>query len=135
MNVIFYVKRIDAKIGVFSVVSLFFIIFTIHTAITVPLDFNRDIKNFADVYKEPASIVVISSRKVDEGKKTKVTIWYMRKRSKQYKTLEHFLEVSEEIEKGTYLIFYNGYAEELKEKYDSFNILKTGKIWNIGVVE
>lgn len=135
MNVIFYVKRIDAKIGVFSVVFLFLVIYTIHTAITVPLDFNRDIKNFADVYEEPAPIVVISSRKVDEGRKTTVTIWYMRKRSIQYKTLEHFLEVSEEIEKGTYLIFYNGYSEELKEKYDSFNILKTGKIWNIGVVE
>ena len=94
MNAIFYVKRIDAKIGAFSVVFLFFILFTIHTAITVPLDFNRDIKNFADVYKEPAPIVVISSRKVDEGSKTRVTIWYLRKRSTQYNTYEKFLEAS-----------------------------------------
>lgn len=134
LNIIFFLRKIDAKIGVFSLVFIFFISYTIHTAITVPLDFNSDIKSFADVYKNSAPIVVISTREVNEGSKTRVTIWYMRKRSKQYKTFEHFLEASGEIEKGTYLIFYNGYSDELQRLYESFKILKTGKIWSIGVV-
>ncbi len=108
--------------------------FTIHTAITVPLDFNSDIKSFADVYEGPAPIIVIGTKEVDEGSKTRVTIWYMRKRSKQYKTFEKFLTVSGGIEKGTYLIFYNGYTDRLRELYGSFKILKIGKIWSIGVV-
>ncbi|GAI92869.1 unnamed protein product [marine sediment metagenome] len=134
MNIIFFFRRINAKLGVFSLVFIFFISFTVHTAITIPLDFNSDIKSFADVYEDSAPIVIISTREVDEGSKTRVTIWYMRKRSKQYKTFEHFLEASGEIEKGTYLIFYNGYTDELQKLYESFKILKTGKIWSIGVV-
>ncbi len=134
MNIIFFFRRIDAKIGVCSLVFIFFISFTVHTAITVPLDFNSDIKSFADVYEDSAPIVVISTREVDEGSKTRVTIWYMRKRSKQYKTFEHFLEASGEIEKGTYLVFYNGYTDELQKLYESFKILKTGKVWSIGVL-
>ncbi len=55
----------------------------------------REKQNCADVYKEPATIVVISTRKVDEGSKTRVTIWYIRKRNIQYETLKHLLEVSD----------------------------------------
>lgn len=134
INAVFFLKRVEGRVGVFSIVFIFFVMFTIHTAITVPLDFNSDIKSFADVYEEPAPIVVISTKEVDEGSKTRVTIWYMRKRSKQYKTFEKFLTVSGEIEKGTYLIFYNGYTDRLQELYGSFKILKIGKIWSIGVV-
>ncbi len=134
-NLVLLFKKIEPKYGVFFIVFTFFIMFTIHTAITVPLDFNRDIKNFADVYKGPAPIVVISTKKVNEGSKTRATIWYLRKRSKQYKTFDHFLKNSDKIEKGTYLIFYNAYTEDLKKLYVSFKVLKTGKIWSIGIAE
>lgn len=134
-NLVLLFKKIEPKSGVFYVVFTFFIMFTVHTAITIPLDFNRDIKNFADVYKGPAPIVVISTKKVNEGSKTRATIWYLRKRSKQYKTLDHFLKNSDKIEKGTYLIFNKGYTEDLKKLYESFKVLKTGKIWSIGIAE
>jgi len=134
VNAILFIKKTDGKIGLFMVVFIFFITFTIHTAITVPLDFNSDIKSFASVYKLPAPIYVISTNKVNEGNKTRATIWYMRKRSIQYNNLDHFIKDAKKVEKGAYLIFYKDYTYKINEIYNNFKVLQSGKIWNIGVV-
>jgi hypothetical protein len=99
--------------------------------VTVPLDFNHDIKKFSKVYEMPAPIVVIGTKKVNEGS---ITIWYMRKRSGRYRTLDDFLMEANTIERGTYLIYYKDYTEALMGLYDSFTELQKGKIWNIGIV-
>jgi 4-amino-4-deoxy-L-arabinose transferase-like glycosyltransferase len=134
VNLVFYIKNVDSRIGVFFVTAIFFVLFTAVTIVTVPLDFNHDIKKFSKVYKEPAPLVVVGTKQVNEGSKTRVTIWYMRKRSGRFKTLDDFLKASDTIERGTYLIYYKEYTDELEGLYDSFTELQKGKIWNIGIV-
>jgi 4-amino-4-deoxy-L-arabinose transferase-like glycosyltransferase len=129
-------RRIDVTKGVFNLVIGFFVALTIFTAVTVPLDFNTDIKTFADVvYDDPSPLVVIGSNKVNEGNKKTATIWYLKMRSANYSSLDSFLKRVENVERGTYFIYYKDYSEKLYELYPTFYTLKKGKIWNLGRVD
>lgn len=131
-----YVRRTDTGKGVFNLVIGFFLAFTVFTAVTVPLDFNRDIKTFSSVvYDDPSPLIVISTNKVNEGGKKTVTIWYLKMRSVQYNSLDRFLKRNKSVGPDTYLIYYRDYSEKLRELYPTFRTLKEGKIWNLGKVE
>jgi len=131
-----YFRRTATKTGIPLIVVSFFIAFTLHTAVTVPLDFNSDIKNFADVvYDEPSPLIVIGSKKVNEGQKKTVTKWYLKMSSTHYKSLDQFIKIANQVSRGTYLIYNNEYTDSLSDLYDSFKVLKTGVIWNIGIIE
>ncbi len=136
INLVIYFRRIVSDAGIFLLVTIFFIIFTVHTAVTVPLDFNKDIKSFSDVlYDEPSPLIVIATDKVNEGSKTTATIWYLKMPSIQYNSFDVFKRDIKQIEKGTYLIYYREYTEKLYKLFSSFKELKTGRVWNLGVVE
>jgi 4-amino-4-deoxy-L-arabinose transferase-like glycosyltransferase len=135
-NLVLYFK--DARTGqvIFPLVIGFFIGFTIYTAVTVPCDFNWDIKSFAGVvYDDPSPLIVVRSGKVNEGRKRTVTVWYLKMWSENYESLDQFLERASDIQRGTYLIYYRDYASTMQGLYPSFRVLKKGKIWEIGRVE
>jgi 4-amino-4-deoxy-L-arabinose transferase-like glycosyltransferase len=130
--------RRDAKpvIGVLFQSGLYFFLFTILTAVSVPLDFNADIKSFAEVvYEKPSPMIIINTKEVNEGsKKTRPVYWYMRMEAKEYRTLERFLKDADKVQAGTSLLFYKKYESRLKNLYPSFEVLQRGKIWSIGLV-
>jgi len=136
-NFIFYFSKIKANRGILYGTVMFFICFTIFTAITVPLDFNADIKSFSEVvYEEQSPLIIINTKEVNEGgNKRRAAYWYLKMRDSEYRTFDHFINKSDKIKRGTYLIYYNGYERKLKSIHSSFKVLKTGKIWNIGVIE
>jgi 4-amino-4-deoxy-L-arabinose transferase-like glycosyltransferase len=136
VNLVLFFKGVRAARGMFPLVIGFFICYTVFGAITVPDDFNRDIKSFSEVvYGEPSPLIVIGSKKVNEGSKKTVTVWYMRMWSENYPSLGDFLKVAPEVKSGTYLIFNRDYTDDLQELFPSFSVLKMGVIWNIGRVE
>jgi len=131
-----FIRRTGTEKGVFSMAVGFFVGFTIFTAVTVPLDFNRDIKTFSNVvYDDHSPLVVIGSKEVDEGNKKTVTIWYLKMRSVHYNSLNRFLKSAKNVQRGTYFIYYKDYTEKLRELYPTFHTLKMGTIWNLGRVE
>jgi 4-amino-4-deoxy-L-arabinose transferase-like glycosyltransferase len=135
VSLFLYFRRVTNEKGLFVLVAIFFLCFTINSAVTVPLDFNRDLKEFSRViYNEPSPLVVISTNRVNEGGKTTATIWYLKMPSVQYNSLEEFRKAIGQIQKGTYLMFYKGYTEDLNRMFSSFKVLKEGRIWNLGLI-
>jgi 4-amino-4-deoxy-L-arabinose transferase-like glycosyltransferase len=132
LNLLFYVKRIAAPVGPFFLVLLFFISFTIFAAVTVPMDFNRDIRNFKSLYRYPAPIYVVRSKEVNEGGKSHPLYWYMRKDPVEFHDFEAFAGAVDAIERGSYIIYDKGYSDSMRELLPSFEPMKTGKIWNLG---
>ena len=135
-SLLLYARRAPAEKGVFWLVAGFFISFTLLTAVTVPLDFNSDIKTFSRVvYDQRSPLYVVGSSKVNEGNKRTVTIWYLKMRGVDYKSLDQFTKRVPNPERGSYIIYNREYRERLGELYPTFTTLKTGRIWNIGRVE
>ena len=134
-TVTFYFLKGNLSVKLLFVTTIFFIVFVITTAITVPLDFNADIKSFREViFQKPNTLVIINTREVREGHyKVGATKWYLRMDADQYRTLDLFLPEAMEYRRGTYYIYYNKYTDVLKETYDTFTVLRTGKVWNLGV--
>jgi 4-amino-4-deoxy-L-arabinose transferase-like glycosyltransferase len=135
MNVIMYVKRVPASTGLFSVVLLFFAAFTITVAVTVPMDFNRDFRNFAEHYRRPEPLYVIHSRNVNEGGKSNPVYWYMGVEPVEFADLETFEEAAGDITRGSYIIFNREYTEELESLLPSLELIQKGKIWNFARYE
>jgi 4-amino-4-deoxy-L-arabinose transferase-like glycosyltransferase len=133
--VTFYFMKGDINVKLLFVTTIFFIVFSITTAIIVPLDFNADIKSFREViFQKSNTLVIINTKEVDEGHyKIGATKWYLRMDAKQYRTLDVFIPDAKEYTRGTYYIYYYKYTDTLKEIYDTFTVLKTGKVWNLGV--
>ena len=128
-----YFKRVSPERGMMYLVSTFFVAFTIQTAITVPLDFNPDLKKFSRVvYDVPSPLVVVSNSSVNEGGKTTATIWYLKMKSTQYGSVDEFKKAFGGITEGTYVMFYRGDSEEIRAMFRSFEIMKHGTIWNLG---
>ncbi len=131
-----YRRNKNPAFGVLFQSCLYFILFTILTAVTVPLDFNADIKSFAKiVYEKPSPVIVINTKEVNEGsRKGRPIYWYMRMDAKEYRTLEKFQNSEKNVQAGTYLLYYKNYEGGLQNLYQSLDVLKRGKIWNIGLV-
>ena len=130
-----YFRKVSNNKGIFLLIVIFFLCFTLHTAVTVPLDFNSDLKKFSRViFNKPSPLVVISTDRVNEGGKTTATIWYLKMSSVQYSSLEEFKNAIGQIKKGTYLMFYREYTESLNEIFTRFEVLEEGKIWNLGLI-
>jgi 4-amino-4-deoxy-L-arabinose transferase-like glycosyltransferase len=130
---LFYFRRTAPDMGSFLLAGVFFIAFTVETAITVPLDFNPDLKDFSKIiYEEPFPLAVVSNRSVNEGGKTTATIWYLKMNSTQYGSVEEFGKALEGIERGTYVMFYRGDAEKIRPMFKSFETLADGAIWSLG---
>jgi 4-amino-4-deoxy-L-arabinose transferase-like glycosyltransferase len=136
MGWLLYRRGVKPIIGVLFQSSLYFFLFTILTAVTVPLDFNADIKRFAEaVYEKPSSIVIINTKEVNEGSgKARPVYWYMRMDAKEYRTLEKFLKDADTVRAGTYLLYYKNYETDLKSLYPTLEVHQRGKIWSIGLV-
>lgn len=134
LNLGLYLKQVPAALGLFVATLVFFLAFTVMAWVTVPLDFNPDIKSFAPVYQGPAPVYVIGSKKADEGRKKRVIYWYLgTPDTRQYGSLQSFRERVEEVPGGSYLVFNREYTGELKGHYPSLEVLKEGIVWNIGV--
>jgi hypothetical protein len=131
-NGVLYLKRIPTAKGLFFIIFVFFLLFTINAAITVPMDFNRDLRNFALYYKFSASFYVIHSPRVNQHGRCKPLYWYMRKRPQEFKNLEMFIEIKDQVPWDSYLIFNKDDAKVLEKTFPSVEILKTSKLWNIG---
>jgi 4-amino-4-deoxy-L-arabinose transferase-like glycosyltransferase len=132
-SVIFYLDKAPVGRKPFFLAAVFFIVFTVETAITVPLDFNHDLKRFGSiVYDDPSPFVVVSTNRVNEGNKTTATIWYLKMDSTQYGSLEKFRKASDNIEEGTYVMFDREDTENIRSMFDSFDVLMYGRIWNLG---
>jgi 4-amino-4-deoxy-L-arabinose transferase-like glycosyltransferase len=134
-NVILYVKSVPAKPGIFILSVIFFITFTITTAVTVPMDFNRDLRNFAPVYEYPAPLYMVRTREINEMGKSKPLYWYTRARVSGYRDLNSFIESEPSVEKGSYIIFYKDDVNEMTGLFPNLSIRETGKIWTIAIVE
>ncbi|MFW6180784.1 MAG: hypothetical protein ACOC8N_03470, partial [Spirochaetota bacterium] len=129
-----YLKRVPPAAGMFTLTLVFFLAFTVMAWITVPLDFNPDIKSFAPDYRGPAPVYVIGSKKADEGNKKRVIYWYLgTEDSRQYPSLQAFRERVQELPAGAYLIFNREYTGELAVQYPSLEVLEEGIVWNMGV--
>lgn len=134
LNLALYLKRVPAAAGLFTVTLAFFLAFTVMAWITVPLDFNPDIKSFARAYRGPAPVYVIGSKKADEGNKKRVIYWYLgTEDTRQYGSLQAFRERVQELPAGSYLIFNHEYTGELADRYPSLQVLEEGIVWNMGV--
>lgn len=135
-GLLLYRKNARPVFGAVFQSGLYFFLFTILTAVSVPLDFNADIKSFAEVvYEKQSPMVIINTKEVNEGsKKTRPVYWYMRMEAKEYRTLERFLKDADTVQAGTYLLYYKNYESSLKNLYPSFEVLQRGKIWSIGLV-
>jgi 4-amino-4-deoxy-L-arabinose transferase-like glycosyltransferase len=131
----FYFLKGDTNLKLFIMVSIFFIVFSITTAITVPLDFNADIKSFRGVvYQKPNDLILINTNEVNEGRyKRGATKWYLRMDAVQYGTIDSFLPDAEKYTHGAYFIYYYKYTNQLNNIFDTFTVLKTGQVWNLGV--
>ena len=102
---------------------------------TVPLDFNPDLKAFGRiVYDDPSPFVVVGTREVDEGNKTFATKWYLKMNSVQYPTVADLDENRDAMENGTYVMYYGGDADRVESMFGDFEILKEGIVWNLGRV-
>lgn len=134
-NLILYVKKVPASTGLFSAVLLFFLAFTITVAVTVPMDFNRDIRGFAKHYRRPSPLYVIHSKKVNEGGKSNPIYWYMDTEPVEFSDLRSFEEAAGEVDRGSYLIFNKEYTEELESLLPSLELVQKGKIWNFARYE
>jgi 4-amino-4-deoxy-L-arabinose transferase-like glycosyltransferase len=132
VNVLFYVKRIKAPVGLFSLVLLFFISFTIFVAVTVPMDFNRDLRDFSSQYRHPAPLYVVRSKRVNEGGKAHPLYWYMRKDPVEFSDFEAFSGAVDTIERGSYIIYDKGYDDSMNALLPTFEPLELGRIWNLG---
>lgn len=135
INIALYFYRGNTNVKLLLLTFIYFITFTITTATTVPLDFNADIKSFKEIiYNEQETLVVINTKEVNEGRyKRGATKWYLRMDAKQYRTLDMFIPDTEQYRRDTYFIYYYKYTDQLQQTYDSFQVLKRGKIWNLGV--
>jgi len=132
-SVIFYLGKDSVGRKPFFLATVFFIAFAVETAITVPLDFNPDLKRFGSiVYDDPSSFVVVSTNRVNEGSKTTATIWYLKMNSTQYGSLDAFRKASGGIAEGTYVMFYREDTDKILSMFESFDVLMNGKIWNLG---
>lgn len=135
MNLLFFLKRVPGRVGLFTVTVVFFLAFTLNAWITVPLDFNQDIKSFAPVYQGPAPVYVIGSKQANEGRKKRVIYWYFdTANTAQYGSLSSFTDQVGDPPDGSYMLFYHGYTSELEKRYPSLQVLDTGIVWNIGVI-
>jgi uncharacterized membrane protein len=133
--ILLYLFNVDPARGIYLLAGVFFIAFTVHTAVTVPLDFNPDLKAFGRiVYDESSPFVVIGTDEVNEGNKTFATKWYLKMDSIQYRTIDEFENAADGIENGTYVMLYRGDAEKVGGMFSSFETLKKGIVWNLGRV-
>ena len=135
LNAILYVKSVPAKPGVFLLVVVFFIIFTVDAAITVPMDFNRDFRSFSRLYQEEAPLYMVRTRKINETGKTKPLYWYMRSIPEEYTDFESFKESKPHLEEGSFIIFYKYDLADMRELYPTLRVLETGKIWSMAYYE
>jgi len=135
-GLLLYRKNARPVFGAVFHSGLYFFLFTILTAVSVPLDFNADIKSFAQVvYEKQSPMVIINTKEVNEGSgKARPVYWYMRMDAKEYRTLERFLKDADTVQAGTYLLYYKNYESSLKNLYPFFEVLQRGKIWSIGLV-
>lgn len=132
-SVIFYLGKDSVGRKPFFLAAVFFIAFAVETAITIPLDFNSDLKRFGSiVYDDPSPFVVVSTDRVNEGSKTTATIWYLKMNSTQYGSLDKFRKSSGGMEEGTYVMFYREDTDKILSMFESFDVLMNGKIWNLG---
>jgi 4-amino-4-deoxy-L-arabinose transferase-like glycosyltransferase len=133
----FYISKGDLNLKLFMACTIFFIVFSITTAVVVPLDFNADIKSFREViYGKSNDLVVINTREVNEGYNKKgATKWYLNMEAELYRDFDQFLPDADIYRHGTYFIYYYKYTDLLKKSYDSFTVLKSGQIWNLGLTE
>jgi 4-amino-4-deoxy-L-arabinose transferase-like glycosyltransferase len=136
-NILLYYSKTELRIGILAAVGTYFIAFTIFTAVTVPLDFNADIKSFGKlVYDKPSPVVVINTKEVNEGRnKRRAVYWYLKMNASEHRTLEDFLAQQDSVKKGSYLIYYKAYNAQLRSHFPSLAVLKAGRIWNLGVIE
>jgi 4-amino-4-deoxy-L-arabinose transferase-like glycosyltransferase len=135
LNAFLYIKSIPSFPGIILLVLLFFASFTITTAVTVPMDFNRDLRKFASLYEYPAPLYMVRTREISETGKQNPLYWYMRKRSEGYRDFESFAGSVSEIEKGSFVIFYKGDTGRMLGLFPSLTVLQTGRIWNIAKYE
>jgi hypothetical protein len=135
MNVIMYVRKVPAAVGLFTAVLVFFSAFTLTVAVTVPMDFNRDIRVFAQWYRHPAPLFVIHSKQVNEGGKSNPLYWYMRRKPVEFADLDAFSEAVDDIPRGSYLLFNGEYREELTVLLPSLELLGRGDIWDFARYE
>jgi len=136
LNIVFYFLKRDTNVKLLLITLIYFVIFTTTAAITVPVDFNADIKSFKEVvYNEQNPLIVINTKEVNEGNiKTGVAKWYLRMVPKEYRTMDLFIPEADLYGDGTYFIYYYKYTEKLKSIYDTFEVLKAGKVWNLGII-
>ena len=131
-----FFKDTRTERGIFPLVIGYYLCFTLYAAITVPCDFNRDIKSFSEVvYDDTSPLMVVSSDKVNEGNKKTATIWYLKMRSANYGSLGAFKRAAPNVKSGTYIIYYREYTSDLQALFPTFAVLKRGVIWNIGRIE
>jgi len=137
LNLFLYVKKIDTKKSIITGILIFFISFIIMTSITVPLDFNADIKKFSKLKIDKSKpLIIINTNEVNEGHyKRRPVYWYMKMRSQEYNTFDSFLKHSKKLKHGTYILYYKGYTNKLEKMYSSFEIIEKGKIWNIAILK
>jgi len=135
LNTFFLIKSIPARPGIFALILLFFITFTIDAAVTVPMDFNRDLRRFARLYEYPAPLYMVRTREISETGKSKPLYWYTRARVEGYRDMNSFIESKPSVESGSFIIFYKGDIDEMSQLLPTLSVLETGKIWIIARVE
>jgi 4-amino-4-deoxy-L-arabinose transferase-like glycosyltransferase len=135
VNVLFLLKSVSARTGLFTIVGLFYALFTLFAAVTVPMDFNRDLRDFTRVYKYPAPLYMVRTREIEETGKKNPLYWYTRKIPVGFRDFETFAEARSRIEEGSFIIYYREDTERMTALLPSFEILQTGRIWNIGFYE
>ena len=135
LNALFLIKSVPAKPGIFALILIFFITFTIDAAVTVPMDFNRDLRRFAKTYEYPAPLYMVRTREINETGKSKPLYWYTRARVKGYRDMDSFIESKPPVERGSFIIFYRGDMDEMSQLLPTLSVLQTGKIWIIARVE
>jgi len=135
LNTVLYVKSVPTKPGIFIIVVVFFITFTIDAAVTVPMDFNRDLRKFASLYEYPAPLYMVDSGEINETGKAKPIYWYMRTQPEEYDDVASLKESKFRLERGTFIIFYKSDIDDMLELFPTLSVLKTGKIWTIAHYE
>jgi 4-amino-4-deoxy-L-arabinose transferase-like glycosyltransferase len=136
LSVLLYVKNARPRTGIPLLTLAFFVTFTAGAAVTVPLDFNADIKSFRSVVTDTrAPLIFVNTRAVDEGKvKARATIWYLGMDAVQYGSVESFAAQGGDLAPTTHIIFYRGEEREIRRIVPSLAVLRRGRIWSIGVV-
>jgi hypothetical protein len=135
LNTLFFVQTPSPGARPFLIVAMFYGLFTLFTAVTVPMDFNRDLRDFAPTYEYPAPLYMVRTREVEETGKKNPLYWYTRKIPVGYRDFAKFAEEKQQIKKGSYIIYYRGDTERMIALFPSFELLQTGRIWNIGYYE